>query len=176
MRLLIISLLSPLYSTSSMNEITRRLFQLAWSGNTLCANQNFYQKYLKLEDLVTISASEDGRSALRTSQMTQDTRQGKKSLQLAASLLITCWVLCVLAGAQCGGLQSTGWKHQQECSAGGGGGDNPTVASLFWSFFVPFVNRDSHGGHSSSDFLSRDFSGQWQHLAGTCRALPAIMI
>ena len=66
MRRLVIPL-HPLYCVSSMNEITRRLFQLALSGNTLRANTGFY-KYLKfppglawpgLPDC-TISVSEDG--------------------------------------------------------------------------------------------------------------------
>ena len=68
MRRLVIPL-HPLYCVSSMNEITRRLFQLALSGKTLRANTGFY-KYLKFPPDCTVSVSEDDK---QPGDLTNDT-------------------------------------------------------------------------------------------------------
>ena len=153
MRRLVIPL-HPLYCVSSMNEITRRLFQLAvwrtsrlprWDTGTL-----YLYQWRRMAVLCP---------ALRTSQMTP----GEAKNSVACSkftyylLGVVCAGRCTVRGAAIYRMETLA---RMQCWRGRGG-DNPTVASLFWSFFVPFVNRDSHGGHSSSDFLSRDFSGQW---------------
>ena len=112
-------------------------------------------------DTISVSVAEDGCVVSSPQDITNDTRRGKKhcSLQQVYLLLVGCCVCWQVHSA--GGCNLQDGNMSKNAVLEGEGGDNPTVASLFWSFFVPFVNRDSHGGHSSSDFLSRDFSGQW---------------
>ena len=106
-----------------MNEITRRLFQLALSGKTLRANTGFY-KYLNFPRLpgcpgCTISVSEDG---WRPQDITNDTSwyegRAKKhsSLQQVYLLLLgVCVVRCglrvVAGGVPYALVEFKIWKH-----------------------------------------------------------------